>query len=57
MRTVVLVIVLLFIASFATLTALDIGRYGLSALDVVAIAILILFTTGILGALLNPPRQ
>ena len=57
MRTVVLLIVLLFIAAFATLTALDIGRHGLSALDVVAIAILILFTTGILGALLTPPRQ
>ncbi len=55
MRAVVLGIALLFIAALALLTALDIGHYGLSALDVIAIAILVLFTTGIVGSMRNPP--
>lgn len=50
-----LTIALLFIAAFALLTALDIDHYGLSAVDVIAIAILVLFTTGIVGAMRNPP--
>ncbi len=55
MRAVVLGIALLFIAALALLTALDISHYGLSALDVIAIAILVLFTTGIVGSMRNPP--
>ncbi len=55
MRTVVLTIALLFIAMFALLTALDIEHYGLSALDLIAIAILALFTIGIVGSIRNPP--
>jgi len=54
-RAVVLTIALLFIGFFALLTALDIRHYGLSPVDVIAIAILVLFTTGIVGAMRNPP--
>jgi hypothetical protein len=36
---------------------LDIVHNGFNALDVVAIAILGLFTVGIAGALRNPPPQ
>jgi hypothetical protein len=55
-RTVLLILALLFIAGLAALTAIDIARYGVTVLDVVAIVILVLFCTGILGALLQPPR-
>jgi hypothetical protein len=55
MRQIVLVISLLFIALIATLTVLDIVHNGINALDVVAILILALFTTGIVGALRQPP--
>jgi hypothetical protein len=58
MRTVLLVVVLVFIAGFGTLTAIDISRYGLTGLDILAILILVLFSTGIVGALLHrPPNQ
>ncbi len=57
-RTVILIVALVFIAGFGALTAIDISRYGLTALDVVAVLILILFSTGIIGALLHrPPRN
>jgi hypothetical protein len=55
MRQIVLAISLLFILLIATLTVLDIVHNGLNALDVVAILILGLFTTGIVGALRQPP--
>jgi hypothetical protein len=54
-RQAILVVALLFIAALATLTALDIAHYGLTALDVLAILILVVFCTGIIGALRNPP--
>ncbi len=57
MRTAVLTIALLFIAMLAALTVLDVVHYGLSVLDVVAVLILVLFTTGILGALRSPPPE
>lgn len=59
MRSVLLVVALVFIGGFGALTAIDISRYGLTALDVLAIIVLILFSTGIVGALTHrgPPRQ
>ncbi len=58
MRTVILIVVLVFIAGFGALTVMDISRYGLTGLDVVAIIILVLFSTGIVGALRHrPPDQ
>ena len=57
MRVVILTIALLFIAMLAALTVLDIVHNGVTALDVVAILILVLFTTGIVGALRSPPPE
>jgi hypothetical protein len=55
MRQILLFVALLFIALLAVLTALDVVHHGVNVLDVVAILILVLFTTGIVGALLHPP--
>ena len=57
MRYVLLVVTLVFIAVMGLLTALDIAHTGLNWLDVLAILVLVLFATGIVGALLEPPRK
>jgi hypothetical protein len=57
MRTAILTIALLFITMLAALTVLDIVHYGVTALDIVAVLILVLFTTGIVGALRSPPPE
>jgi len=57
LRVVVLTIALLFIAGLAVLTALDIAKYGVTALGVLAILVIVLFTIGIVGALRQPPQQ
>jgi hypothetical protein len=56
-RGVVLTIALLFIAALAVLTGIDIARYGVTALGILAILILLLFMIGIVGALREPPRE
>jgi hypothetical protein len=55
MRTAILIVAILFIALLATLTVVDVIHYGVSLLDVVAVLILVLFATGIVGALRHPP--
>ena len=55
MRATVLTLALLFIVLLAALTVADIANNGLTALDVVAVLILVLFSIGVLGALRNPP--
>ena len=57
MRLVVLVIVVVFTALIAVLTALDMARNGVTWLDMLAILIVALFGIGIVGALLAPPRR
>ena len=57
MRFVVLGLALVFIAAVAVLTALDISHNGFTVLDVPAILIVVLFATGVVGALLNPPPR
>jgi hypothetical protein len=57
MRVPVLVIALLFIVGLGVLTGIDIARYGLTVLSVLAILVLVLFMIGIVGALREPPRQ
>jgi NADH:ubiquinone oxidoreductase subunit 6 (subunit J) len=57
MRVPVLVIALLFIAGLGVLTGIDIARYGITVLSVLAIFVLILFMIGIVGALREPPRK
>lgn len=57
MRAVILVLALLFIGLLVLLTALDIAHNGLNGVDVLAALVLLLFATGILGALFQrPPR-
>ncbi len=56
-RQLVLVVALTFIAALAVLTGLDIARYGVTALAVLAILVLALFMIGIVGALREPPRE
>ena len=50
-----LIVALVFIAGFGALTAVDISRYGLTVLDVLAVIVLVLFSTGIVGALTHRP--
>ncbi len=50
-------IALLFIALLAALTVLEFARYGVTAPGVLAVLILVLFMTGIVGALRHPPRR
>ena len=57
MRVPVLVIALLFIAGLGVLTGIDIARYGITVLSVLAILVLALFMIGIVGALRAPPRD
>ena len=57
MRFVLLVLVVAFTALIGVLTALDMIHHGVNWLDVLAILIVVLFGTGIAGALLQPPRR
>ena len=57
MRLAVLTVALLFIAALAVLTVRDIHTHGLTPVGVLAVLVVVLFTIGILGALLNPPRD
>jgi hypothetical protein len=56
-RTVVLVLVLVFIAGFAFLTVASIIEQGLTIAAVLSFFILALITIGVVGALRNPPRD
>jgi hypothetical protein len=56
-RGAVLIVALLFIAGLGALTVIDMVRYGVSAIDVLAILVLVLFITGIVGALRHPPAE
>ena len=47
----------MFTALIGVLTALDMSITRRHWLDVLAILIVVLFGTGIVGALLQPPRQ
>ena len=58
MRFVLLVLVVAFGSLIGVLTVLDIvHQHSVSWLDVLSILIVILFSTGIVGALLHKPRQ
>ncbi|MGO9959965.1 MAG: hypothetical protein ACLP50_28975 [Solirubrobacteraceae bacterium] len=54
MRLVLLAISIAFTALIAALTVRDIVDNGVTWLDVLAIGIVILFATGLIGALLRP---
>ncbi len=57
LRLVVLAITLVVIAFIALLTVEDIMQNGVSAIDVVALAVVGLFATGICGALWESIRR
>lgn len=57
MRIPVLTIALVFIAALGVLTGVDIARYGVTVLAVLAILVLVLFMIGIVGALRQPPQE
>lgn len=56
-RTVVLLVALAFIAGFAFLTLYAIVEGGFTAASAIAILVLALLATGIIGSLRNPPKQ
>jgi hypothetical protein len=57
LRLAVFTVALLFIVALGVLTVRDIRLHGATPVDVLAIAVLVLFTTGIVGAFLHPPRR
>ena len=57
MRIAVFTVALLFIVALGVLTVRDIRMHGATPLDVLAVVVVVLFTTGIVGALLHPPRR
>jgi cytochrome c biogenesis protein CcdA len=57
MRFVLLALVVAFTGLIGVLTALDMIHHGVNWLDVLAILIVIVFGTGIVGALVQPPRR
>lgn len=56
MRFLLLAVVLVFTAAIGALTVRDIADNGLNWLDVLALLVVLLFGTGIVGALLHRPR-
>jgi len=52
-----LAVVVVFTAGIGALTVQDIVDNGLTWLDVLALLIVLLFATGIVGALLHRPRD
>lgn len=56
-RLAVFTVALLFTGALGVLTVRDIRMNGVTPVDGLAIIVVVLFTTGIVGALLHPPRQ
>jgi hypothetical protein len=57
MRGLVLAIALVFIALLAALTISDFATNGVNVVGILAVAILVLFGIGIVGALRHPPQE
>jgi hypothetical protein len=57
MRILLLVIALVFTCAIAVATVLDIAHNGFNGIDAMALVIVLLFATGVIGALFQrPPR-
>jgi hypothetical protein len=54
-RALILIVALVFIALLAALTVRDIVHYGVTPVSVLAVLVLTLFCTGIVGALRQRP--
>jgi hypothetical protein len=57
LRTLVLTVALLFTTGLAALTAVDISRHGLTLIGALAILIVVIFMTGIIGAITYRPKE
>jgi hypothetical protein len=57
LRLLVLTIALLFVGALGALTVRDIHTHGLTPVSVLAVIIVVVFTIGVIGALLHPPRR
>jgi hypothetical protein len=57
LRIVLLVVTVVFTASIGTLTGLDMVDHGVSWLDVLALLVVALFATGIVGSLWEMGRR
>ncbi|HWD76897.1 MAG TPA: hypothetical protein VG371_17300 [Solirubrobacteraceae bacterium] len=57
MRLLVLAVVVLFTAGLGMLTVQDMVNNGVNWLDILAILVVVLFGTGIVGSLLHRPRE
>jgi hypothetical protein len=57
LRLAVLTLTLVFTGALAVLTVLDFVKYGVTAVGLLAVLIVVLFMTGIVGALRHPPRE
>jgi hypothetical protein len=56
-RIIILIVALVFTCAIAAATVLDIDHNGFNGVDAMALVIVLLFATGIIGALLQrPPR-
>jgi hypothetical protein len=56
-RPAVFTVALLFIVALGVLTVRDIRVHGATPVDVIAIVVLGVFTIGVVGAFLHPPRR
>jgi hypothetical protein len=57
LRLAVFTVALLFIVALGVLTAQDIRANGATPVDILAIIVLVVFVTGIVGAMLHSPRE
>lgn len=56
-RPIVLIVTLIFIGVLGGLTVIDFAQDGVTGVGVVSILILVLFSIGIVGSLLQRPRR
>ncbi|HWE09443.1 MAG TPA: hypothetical protein VG325_08810 [Solirubrobacteraceae bacterium] len=57
MRLLLLAVVVVFTAGLGMLTVVDMVNNGVTWLDILAILVVVLFATGIVGSLLHRPRE
>lgn len=57
MRLALLAVSVVFTATIAVLTVLDMVHNGVNWIDLGAILIVVLFATGLIGSLLHPPNR
>ena len=56
-RTAILIVVFLFIIGFGYATLQDAAKHGINVVNVLALLVLALMFFGVVGALLQPPKE